>query len=362
MRRQKLFAVLATSALLMSSLAFFMPEQASAAPFTEYTVIPSRVEVSITDVNFLIKADAVSGATEDAVTVQFANGFTVDGTPANITVSTTDIALWDAECTNAWPGIGTATGVSGNTITFPSTDLSVSSTYCFIITAGVDNPGSAGQYRVTTRTVAGAANVDRGSISLPIVDDDEVVITASVNPYVTCDVTTTDGADNAVDLQDLVYGSVTSSSTLPTADNIQISGATNAAEGMEWKYRSDAANNGLYSATATDLLDGPNAELTINATTSTCAAGTPCYGIYYNGTTAATTGAFTADADFTGGTVTTDAGPMTTSVYGEPLGNTGGTTATGITADFNVNATAAQDTVIASDYTDTLIFTCKADI
>lgn len=362
---KKLFYVATVGVFVLGTFSAFIlgATSVSAASFTEFSIKPSRIETSITDVQFLIKADAVTVATEDEVDVEFASGFTVDGTPANITVTTTDVALWDAECTNVWPGIGAAaTSVSSQEVTFASGDLTVGQTYCFIITAGIDNPAVAGQYTIDVATVETAADVDTGIMSMPIVDDDEVVITATVAPFVRCDVTTTDGADNAIDLETLVYGTVTSSSTLGTPDNIQIEGGTNAEEGMVWYYRSDASNNGLFSATETDTLDAGNAELTISATTADCDAANPCFGIYYNGTTAATTGAFTADADFTGGTATTDVGPQTLNIYGEEIGNSGGAVASEVTAEFNVNATAAENSAAATDYTETLIFTCKADV
>ena len=257
--KRGLIASLVALSLLLGTMTF-LPMQLQAAAFTEFSVIPSRIETNITDVNFLIKVDAVTVATEDEVDVTFDAGYVVDGTPANITVTTTDIANWDAECTNAWPSIATATNVAGNVVTFPSGDLTVGQTYCFIITAGIDNPAAVGQYNVAVATRESSADVDTGSMDLPIVDDDEVVITAAVAPFVRCDVTTTDGSDNAIDLENLTYGSVTSSSTLGTPDNIQISGGTNAPEGMVWYYRSDAANNGLFSATATDTIDGGTAE------------------------------------------------------------------------------------------------------
>lgn len=355
----------ALATFLLGSFSFLMLSSTpvEAAVFTEFSIRASRMEVGITDVNFLIKANAVSAAVEDEVRVQFHPQFVVDGTPANITTSTVDVALWDSECTNAWTGIGAAaTAVSGNTITFASGNLTAGQTYCFIITAGVDNPASTGNRWVRVATLASSAEVDFGRMSIPIVADDEVVITAAVSSFVRCEVSTTAGADNAIDLEELIYGTVTSSSTLLTPDNILIEGGTNAPEGMVWFYRSDAPNNGLYSGTALALLDGANAELTLNATTTTCAPATPCFGIYYNGVTSAVTGAFTAAPEFTGGTATTDVGPLTTSIYGTAIGNSGGAVGSQITAQFNVNATAAEDSPAAVDYTETLIFTCKADV
>jgi hypothetical protein len=358
MVRRKIIVLVISFSLVFSGIVGYLKQPVKAASFTEFSIRPSRIEVSVTDVNFLIKADAVSSATEDAVQVTFGTGYTVDGTPANITVTTTGISSWDAECTNAWPGIGSAaTGVSGNVVTFASTSLTQTNVYCFIITAGIDNPSSPGNYDITVASRESSADVDTGTMTLPIVDDDEITITASVGTFVRCDVTTTSGSDNAVALGGLAYGTVTSST-----DDIQIQGGTNAGEGMAWFYRSDASNNGLYSSSQTDLLDGASAEDTISATTADCDSSNPCFGIYYNGTTTADSGAFTADADFTGGTVTTDVGPLTTQTYGEEVGNTGAAEASQVTADFNVNATAAENSATASDYTETLIFTCKADI
>jgi hypothetical protein len=194
-------------------------------------------------------------------------------------------------------------------------------------------------------------------MTIPTVTNDSVVITAAVRPFVRCDVTTTVGGDNNIDLGYLEYGSVST-----VADAIRISGGTNAPHGMSWYYRSDAAVNGLYSTTTSATLTGSDAERTLSATTLTCAAGTPCYGIYYNGTNSAGTGTFVANAAFTGGTVSTSVGPMTTNTYGQIIASSNALPASNVTADFNVNATAAESSPVATDYTDTLIFTCKADL
>jgi len=361
MRKRKIFAITITFVTIFTIILY--PRSAMAAAFTEFSIRPSRIESSITDVNFLIKADAVSSATEDGVRVTFDTGYAVDATNTNITVSTTGLTNWDSECTNAWPGIGSnASAVNGQVVDFNSTTLIQGQTYCFIITAGIDNPGSTGNYSVSVATRETSSDVDTGAMTVPIVDDDEIVISASTQAFVRCDVTTTSGADNAIDLGTLEYGTVDSST-----DDVQIQGGTNAAEGMVWYYRNSDSNVGLYSTTGTDTLDAPDSgnggsEGTISATTADCAPATPCYGIYYNGTTTSDSGSFTADSDFTGLTVTTGAGPMRDEIYGEEIGNSGSSECSEVTADFNVNATAGQNSALASDFTDTLIFTCKADI
>jgi hypothetical protein len=340
---------------------------AKAASFTEFTVRPSRVEASITDVQFLIKADAVSTATEDAVQVTFGAGYTVDSTPANVTVSTANVSSWDAECTNTWPGVGSAaTGVTGNVVTIASSDLTVGQTYCFVITAGIDNPGSIGNYTISVATRAASADVDSSSITVPIVDDDEVAITAAVAPFVRCDVVTTNGADNAINLGTLRYGTVTSSSTIAAPDNIQVSGGTNATEGMTWYYRSNgtstpATENGLYSTAGSYLLSGATAEGTLSASNVTCSGANPCYGIYYGGTTTQDTGTVNVNARFTGLTATTAVGPMRIDVWGDAIAATSGAASNAVIT-YYVNATASEQAPAATDYTDTLIFTCKADL
>lgn len=356
MSKKKLIAATLAITTALVGVVNGLTPQVDAAAFTEWSIKPSRIEASVTDVNFLIKADAVTVATEDEVRVTFDTGYTVDATATNITTTTTDIALWDAECTTAWPGIGaTASAVTGQIVDFVSGDLTVGQTYCFIITAGIDNPVTPGNYTVAVETRELSVQVDNNAMSLPVVDDDEIVINAAVSPYVFCDVETTNN-DNDIDLGTLVFGTVTSST-----EDIVISGATNSSEGMSFFYRNSDVNNGLFSATEAYTIEAPTAESTISATTTACAPGTPCYGIYHNGTSVSDGATLVIDTDFDGGTATTDAGPMTTAIYGEEIASTPGTE-TNISFEMNVNATAGQDTPVATDYTDTLIFTCKADV
>lgn len=336
----------------------------SAAAFDEFTVRPSRVETSVTDVNFLIKLRPVTAVTEDEVRVTFGSGYTVDGTPANITVNTnlTTLGNWDAECTNAVPGIGgAANAVSGQSVDFTATDMTVGTTYCFIITAGIDNPASTGNYPVTVASLVSNVVQDDATMTLPTVDDDEVVITAAVAPFVRCDVDTTAGSNNSINLGTLQYGTIVSSSTMGVPDNVRVYGGTNATEGMTWYYRSDASFNGLRSTAGSYTLSGADAEGALSATTLNCAGATPCYGVYYNGTSTTSTGSVTVDTDFTGLTATTAVGPMRTDLWGDAIVSSSGAVS-GAEIIFNVNATASEQAPAATDYTDTLIFTCKADL
>ncbi len=356
-RKSKATSVLLALVLIISfPLSFFLNSRVDAATFGNFSVRPSRVEASITDVNFLIKAQPVTTATEDEVQVTFGTGYTVDGTPGNISVSTTAVSSWDTDCANAWPSIGTtATGVSSQVVTFASGDLTVGQVYCFIITAGIDNPASIGNYTVAVDTLQSSATVDSGVMSLPIIDDDSVVITASVAPFVRCDVGTTNGfSDNAVDLGVLQYGTVKTSS-----EDIRLGLGTNSVGGATLYYTS--TNGGLNSSSGSYTLTGPTAEGTLSPTVLDCTGATPCFGIYYSGVSSTSTGSIAADSNFTGLTATDAAGPLTTAAYGQSVASSSGALSNGV-IEFNVNATASEQAPAASDYTDTLTFTCKADL
>ena len=334
--------------------------QAEAATFSKYSIRPSRISTGTAGVNFLVKLAPVTTATEASIDVTFGSvGSYTLAAAASITTSTAGLTNWDAACTNAVPGLGaTAASVAGQTANFVATDMTVGTTYCFLITAGITNPAAAGNYSIVTTTKTSVpAAIDTASMRLPIVSNDSITVTASVNPFVRCNVTTTVGGDNASNLGALEYGTVSSS-----ADDIQIQGGTNATGGMVWYYRNAGPNNGLYSTTGAYNLAGATAESTISATTATCAGGTPCFGIYYTGTNTHNTGTFVGDTAFTGGTITTDVGPMTTNTYGSAIGNSNSTVASQVTANYHINATAGEDSPVAADYSATLIFTCKADL
>ena len=121
---------------------------------------------------------AIDNGTESSVQIIFSSGFTVNSTASNWTVDTSDIPSGSS----AWPGISTATTVSGNTVTFPSTNLSASTQYCFNYnnTSTVTNPSSAGSYTTTIRTRNSSnTTLDAIDIGIPIIANDGIVVTAT---------------------------------------------------------------------------------------------------------------------------------------------------------------------------------------
>lgn len=108
-------------------------------------------------------------------------------TASNYTVSTTGLPAG----VTAMPGIATADDVTGNTIRFPITALANSTTYGFFITNGgtglISNPASSTTivHTIFTRTGADATTADTKSVAVPVIDNDQIVITATVAPTFT---------------------------------------------------------------------------------------------------------------------------------------------------------------------------------
>ena len=109
-RFQSVFAMLFIVPLVfsLSSLAVY------AATFTDFNIVPDDTSTSATDVRYLIKADAVTAATEDGVRVTFPAGFNVDSTASNILVSNgLDTTIIDGSANQTGDGASVAIGTDG---------------------------------------------------------------------------------------------------------------------------------------------------------------------------------------------------------------------------------------------------------
>jgi hypothetical protein len=112
---------------------------------------------------------------------QTGTDFVVDSTPANWTVTTTNLPAG----ATAWIGIGTATAVTGKTVTFPSGDLTVGTQYCFNFsgTSTLTN-GSAGNSLtgvMHTRTSVPVI-MDETNYATSIITEDQIAVSAVVPP------------------------------------------------------------------------------------------------------------------------------------------------------------------------------------
>lgn len=182
MTLQRLFGSILTFVLFFSanSLGVFFVMNPAQADFQQAYLRLDRLKAS-TATGGTVCAQPNTTATEASVDVTFPSGFTVNGTASNWTVTTTNLPSG----ASAWLGIGTATAVSSQTVTFPSSNLTVGTLYCFNFTgtstltnnsAGDDQTGA-----ITTQT-SGPAVIDSTDYAVSIVSNDQIAISAVVPP------------------------------------------------------------------------------------------------------------------------------------------------------------------------------------
>jgi len=299
-------------------------------------VRPDRLKAS-TATTGLVCAQAQTVGTEVDVQVVFPTGFTL-GLAATFTTTTTNLPSG----ATAWPGIGTATAVSSQTVTFPSTDLTVATLYCFnwSSSTAVTNP-TAGDDKtgtITTRAT-GPATIDSSGYALSIVSDDQIVVTATVPATFSFAL-----SGNT----DTFTGNLSTTTVSTSGRTVTI--ATNAASGwVAWVKSANAAltspSTSASIATAgsidnapTDLTSATGYVLDVNITTdSGTGTGTVTqasnYGAEYNGTN------------------TTSGGTLSTTF--QPIAAANGTT-DGDVLTLIERAKISAVQAAATDYTDTL--------
>jgi hypothetical protein len=167
-------------AALVSLAPLYVIQFAHAASLTEVVVRFDRMKVS-TATTGTVCAKPASTATEADVQVVFPTGYTL-GAAGTFTVNTTNTA-WPSGA-SAWPSIATASSVSSQTVTFASGDLAAGTLYCFNWdnSAAVTVKSSATSSNtgtVTTRTSV-PANIDTESYATASINDDQIVVTATV--------------------------------------------------------------------------------------------------------------------------------------------------------------------------------------
>lgn len=221
---------------------------ASSVPqFSQAWVRPDRLkELTSTGVMVCATPTAASdSATEASVKITFptqtvGTDYVVNSTASNWTVDTTNLPTG----ASAWPGIGTATAVSGHTVTFPSDDLSSATQYCFHTAAtGALTNGSAGLSSgivgatLITQTSA-LAPINQTNWSTAIISDDTITVSAVVPPNFTL---TLDGNADT-------FPSNLDPNGISSTGGRTVSVVTNAVGG--WIAWVKDSQQGLYSTTA----------------------------------------------------------------------------------------------------------------
>lgn len=171
------------SLLLILTASFFipfLPKKAAAATFTATLVRLERQAVSKSTGGLVCTTTPSSdNGVENSVQIIFPSGFSVNSTSSNWTVTTSDLPAGAIP----WPGISTASSVNGQTVTFPSSDLSASTQYCFNFSASgtLTTPSSSGSYIGTLRTKASnSSTIDSNNFAIGISSSDSINVTATV--------------------------------------------------------------------------------------------------------------------------------------------------------------------------------------
>ncbi len=188
------------------------------------------------------------------------SGTNFSATAANYTISTASLPTG----VTAMPGIATANNVTGNTITFPVTDLTASTKYGFFITGTglILNPAASNTYKHTLfSTDSTPTTNDTIDVVSPVIADDQIVVSATVAPSFTF----VFGA-NTDAIGTITTGAVKSSS------GVAMTVTTNAAHG--WTAWVKDSGQGLVSAAASKTIATAG---TIDAAPSTIAGGTEGY-------------------------------------------------------------------------------------
>jgi hypothetical protein len=328
--------------MAVSSLcALGMAPRAHAAALTQVQVRFDRMKSS-TYTSGMVCAKPSSTATEAKVKVTFPTGFTVSTTLGNWTVDNTVTSSWPTA--TAWPGINTATAASGQDVTFPSSDLTPGTLYCFNwtdTTAALQTPSGTGSSEigsVTTQTSV-PADIDTGQFATATISNDQIVVTATVPPVFTFALSA-----NTDPLGTLSTGSVTHGASITATVG------TNAKNGYSVWAKSAAANGGLTSAAASYTITSTCNGGTQLGTNTTLSSGTEGYNTGVTSSHASGSGTISVNTVFDG--TSTSQGGGLCGTYQKLATSNGTASADVLTLKNNVAISAA--TAAATDYTDTI--------
>jgi len=329
LQKRSLKAFIIITLLAVAVMPLVLSRLTHAASLTQVSVRFDRMKVS-TATTGTVCAKPTTVGTESSVVVTYPSGYTL-GLAATFTVdTTTNTASWPAGAV-AWPGVGTASNVTGQVVTFASGDLTVGTLYCFNWTNSAAVQVTATPGASNTGTVA--TNLDNSPFSTASIADDQIVVTASVPQAFSFAL-----SGNTDALGGLSTGSV---ATSPTPRTVTVN--TNAKNG--WLVWAKDSSTGLNSALAAKTIAS-----TTPGSNSTLSAGTEGYNTGVTTSQAGGTGTVTVATAFVGGSLGKGGG-LDTSL--RTLVTSNGTADTAVLTLKN-NAAIATLTPAATDYTDTI--------
>jgi hypothetical protein len=224
-----------------------------------YLRLSSQKISTTTDGTVCAKTPSSDNGTETSVQIIFPTSFTVNTTASNWTVDTSNLPTG----ATAWSGIGTANAVSGQTVTFPSSNLSLNTFYCFNFsgTSTLTTPSSTGNFSGTIKTRNSSnATIDSIDYAVAIVTSNELSVSATVaaNPTDFTAATTLSNTGSTFPQSTTLTYTITygSSLTYPSAITVEaqwslgtISGSSSPSVDM-LDYVVGSATNGYNSTSA----------------------------------------------------------------------------------------------------------------
>jgi hypothetical protein len=367
----------ATSAVTILALLSVMvaPTLVNAASITSSKATFGRLKASTAADSVVVEFVTPSGIQTgggDTITLTFSSDFTL----ASEAAANFDIGLGDSgTCSTASytdeivalspSATDWGVDVTGNVITFsPETDDILTAGNCIRFEMGTAaTTGGTGSVSTVTNgalddddtiTVGGAFG-DSGTMTVDIIDDDQVAVTATVNQSITFDLDTSVADGETSTPYSVALGTITVTDTRVsgTTDSVNMVIAeldTNASGGAVVTVKNANGANGLVST----AVPADN----IGSADGAMIDGTENYGLCVM-SVAQTTGTLAKASPYNTGscatnTETNDIQGLTTT--GENILNTSGAPIAGGHAEIAVNAAISGVTVAHSDYTDTLTF------
>lgn len=344
----KFGAKVTAAATMLAMFASVSPALAATSSATDMSDVMTRQAAAANDVGHHIKL-TLGGALSDGDVVSFqvgnggGNDLDFSGTLTGFASSGTCVV--DTLTGNA-TGLLTVTVNNGG-------DCATSDTIEFLFTGGADNNGAdAGSHSVTISSTGGTDHVS-GTFAINISDDDQVTVTATVDPTITFDLdTATSNTDTnapyTVDLGALTVGAANVSGA--TINSIWTDLETNATGGAVVTVVNANDTNGLVSLSSSD---------NIPATGGTIAAGTANYGLCVASATQGS-GTYQAAGSYAAPTCVADTAGNTvvalSSSTPDPILNTAGGPVTAGRSQILVNAAISTSTTAHNDYQDVLTF------
>lgn len=284
--------------------------------------------------------NTTTSGTETGVTIVFPSDWTISSTASNWTVTTTNLPTGAGGGTStAWPGINTASSVNGLSVTFPSTDLSTGTLYCFNFTGASSTVGAAGNNKTgQLKTTGGSPYVDTVDWATSVVSSgaDQITVTASVSATMTFSLSGNSVSLGTINPNTTTAGSAITQSVSTNARNGWISWVKSGTDGgsgvgalHSTVANADIDSPGSFDGTPETLTTAGGYVLDVNTGT-----GTPTVNAEYD-TASADAGGHISQSQF-----------RQTATAGDP--------ASGDTVTLVVKARSSDTTPAAADYTDTL--------